>query len=163
MQNLPQKSGSAASREYCQVRSDWIRENAGHDRSFEEIVNEFRAFFRVEERMVVFALLAAQLADIGNAQRDDRQRRIDLQRGKGGVSKRGAHVGQPRQAQVGRVAAFARSTSAEQPRLVAEHLLTVSREDAQPGYVAADALKSIRARTRDPYAVDADPFAGATD
>ena len=46
-----------------------------------EVVNELGALLLVEERMVVFALLAAQLAHVGNAQRNDRQRRIDLQRG----------------------------------------------------------------------------------
>jgi Fic family protein len=56
-----------------------------------------------------------------------------------------------------------RTATSDLTRLVAEHLLAISREDAQPCYVAADALKSIRARTRDPHAVDADPFAGATD
>jgi len=56
-----------------------------------------------------------------------------------------------------------RTATSDLTRLVAEHLLTISREDAQPSYVAADAVKSIRARTRDPHAVDADPFAGATD
>ena len=46
-----------------------------------EIVDELRALLQVEERMVVFALLAAQLADVGNAEGDDGQRGIDLQRG----------------------------------------------------------------------------------
>ena len=36
-----------------------------------EIVDEFRAFFLIEEGMVIFALLAAELADVGNAQGDD--------------------------------------------------------------------------------------------
>ena len=46
-----------------------------------EVVDELRALLLVEERMIVFALLAAQLAHVGNAQRHDGQRRIDLQRG----------------------------------------------------------------------------------
>ena len=46
-----------------------------------EIVNELGALLLVEERMVVFALLAAQLAHVGNAQGHHGQRRIDLQRG----------------------------------------------------------------------------------
>jgi hypothetical protein len=70
-----------------------------------EIVNELGALLLVEEGMVVFALLAAQLADAGNAQGDDGQRWIDLQRGKGFVRKGGAHVGQAGQAQVGLVGA----------------------------------------------------------
>jgi Fic family protein len=56
-----------------------------------------------------------------------------------------------------------RTATSDLRRLVAEQLLKLSRNDAQPYYVAADAVKSIHARTRDPYAIDADPFAGATD
>jgi hypothetical protein len=37
--------------------------------------------------MIILALLAAQFAHLGNAQRDNRQRRIDLQRGQRLVSK----------------------------------------------------------------------------
>ena len=70
-----------------------------------EVVDELGALLLVEERMVVFALLAAELADLGNAQRDDGQRGIDLQRGEGLVGKRGAHVGEAGQAQVGLVGA----------------------------------------------------------
>ena len=51
-------------------------------------------------RMVFLALLAAQLAHLGNAQRHHRQRGIDLQRVQGFIGKRCAHIGQPRQAQV---------------------------------------------------------------
>jgi Fic family protein len=54
-----------------------------------------------------------------------------------------------------------RTATSDLRRLVAERLLTTGGDDAHPAYVAADALRSIRARTRDPYAVDADPFAGA--
>ncbi len=46
-----------------------------------EIVDELRALLLIEERVVVFALLAAEFADVGNAQGDDGQRGIDLQRG----------------------------------------------------------------------------------
>jgi Fic family protein len=55
-----------------------------------------------------------------------------------------------------------RTATSDLRRLVAERLLTRGGDDAHPHYVAADAVKSIRARTRDPYAMEADPFAGAT-
>src|SRR5205814_577864 len=44
-----------------------------------EIVNELRTLLLVEERMVFFALLAAQLADLRKAQGNDRKSRVDLQ------------------------------------------------------------------------------------
>ena len=53
-----------------------------------EVVDELGALLLIEERMVVFALLAAQFADVGNAQCHDGQRRIDLQRGQCLVGKR---------------------------------------------------------------------------
>ena len=55
--------------------------------------------------MVVFALFAAEFADVGDAQGDDGQRGIDLQSGKIVVGKSGAHVGEAGQAQVGLVGA----------------------------------------------------------
>ena len=65
-----------------------------------EVVDEFRALLLVEERPVVFALFAAQLAHIGNAQRHNGQRWINLQRGKILIRKRRAYIGQSGQAQV---------------------------------------------------------------
>ena len=44
-----------------------------------EVVDKLRALLLVEERMILLALLAAQLAHARNAQRHNRQRRIDLQ------------------------------------------------------------------------------------
>ena len=70
-----------------------------------EVVDELGALFLIEERMIVFALLAAELADVGNAQCDDGQRGIDLQRAERVVGERRAHVGEAGQAQVGLVGA----------------------------------------------------------
>ncbi len=50
-----------------------------------EIVDELGAFLQIEEGVIFFALLAAQFAYVGNAQGDDGQGGIDLQRGEGGV------------------------------------------------------------------------------
>src|ERR1019366_7919727 len=45
-----------------------------------EVVDKLRTLLLIEERMVFLALLAAELADLGNAQRNNRKRRVDLQR-----------------------------------------------------------------------------------
>src|ERR1700733_11443933 len=44
-----------------------------------EVIDKLRALLQVEERMIILALLAAQLAHIRDTQRHHRQRRIDLQ------------------------------------------------------------------------------------
>ncbi len=46
-------------------------------------------------------------------------------------------------------------------RLVTENLLVASGAARVPSYVAGDPIKSIRARTLNPYAPDESPFAGA--
>ena len=112
----------------CIAGLDVVRGIAGHDdykvlvcrtsklahlcRSFRktlaqplEIVDELRALLQVEHRMIVFAFLAAQLTHLGDAQRNHRQRGIDVQRRKILIGKRGPHIGQSRQTQIGLVRA----------------------------------------------------------
>ena len=55
--------------------------------------------------MVVFALLAAQLAHVGNSKRHYGKRRIDIQRGQILVGESRPHVGESGKAQVGFVGA----------------------------------------------------------
>ena len=52
-----------------------------------------------------------------------------------------------------------RVAASDLKRLVSEHLLVVSDEAARlPAYVAADAIKSVRARTLNPYEPEGSPF-----
>ena len=73
-----------------------------------EVVNKLSAFPQVEERVVVFAFLAAQLPHLGDAQRHHGQCRIDLQRSKRGVREGRTHVnefGEPQVRLVGTILA----------------------------------------------------------
>lgn len=54
-----------------------------------------------------------------------------------------------------------RVAASDLKRMVAENLLVASGADRSPCYLAADAVKSIRSRTLDPYAPEGDPFANA--
>src|SRR5580698_6307751 len=65
-----------------------------------EIVDKLGALFLVEHRMIFFALLAAQLPNRWNAEGDNRQRGVDLERGVSVVGKCSPDVGETRQAQV---------------------------------------------------------------
>ena len=52
----------------------------------------------------------------------------------------------------------ARAAASDLKRLVSERLLVVSDAARVPSYAAADAVKSIRARTLNPYEPDGSPF-----
>ena len=71
----------------------------------------FAPFFLSNMGMIVFALFAAQLADTGNAQRHNRQRRIDLQRCQRLIGKCRPNVRQPGQAQIRLVEPYCRIDS----------------------------------------------------
>ena len=68
-----------------------------------EVVQKLRALLRFEERAIVVALLAREVADFGNAHDNDGQRGIDCQRLQLFGGEGGANVGEARQAQVGLV------------------------------------------------------------